>query len=250
MSELIYAVIPARGGSKGVPRKNVRSLGGYPLIAWSVAAARLCASVTRTFVSTDSDDIAAVAATYGAEVPFLRPAALSQDRSTDREFVMHALDWFREYEGREPDFLVHVRPTTPLRDAAKLDEAIRMMLDNATATGLRSVHPLAEPPHKMLRIVEGYLTGFFPDDPRPEYYNLPRQSFPTAYNPNGYVDVLRTSFVRSGESLHGTRMLAYVTPHAIEVDRPEDFEQLEFQLGREPSAVHAFLKANYPPVEI
>jgi CMP-N-acetylneuraminic acid synthetase len=155
------------------------------------------------------------------------------------------LSWLRQHEGSVPDLLVHLRPTTPLRDPDLLSEAIRMIAMNSTATALRSVHPLAESPHKFFQITDGYLTGFFPDDPRPEYYNLPRQSFPTAYQPNGYIDVVRTKFVESHESLHGTRMLAYVTPVCVEVDRPEDFEHLEFMLGRQPNPVHRFLQQTY-----
>lgn len=244
----VISIIPARGGSKGVVGKNVRPLGGYPLIAWSIAAAKLCGEIDRVVVSTDAENIADLARRYGAEVPFMRPSELAADRSPDRDFVIHALDWFQREKGEEPDFLVHLRPTTPLRDPLKIAEAVRMIKGDAAATALRSAHALAESPHKMLQVERGYLTGFFPDDPRPEYYNLPRQNFPTAYQPDGYVDILRSSFVRSGTSLHGIRMLAYITPFTVEVDRPEDFEHLEFKLGREPSAVHDYLRANFPAI--
>jgi CMP-N,N'-diacetyllegionaminic acid synthase len=244
----VIAIVPARGGSKGVVGKNVRPLGGYPLLAWSIVAAQLCPEIDRVLVSTDSPQIAELAKTYKADVPFMRPAEFAGDRSPDRDFVVHALDWFRVNEGAEPDFLVHLRPTTPLRDPFRMGEAVKMILADADATALRSAHALAESPHKMLQVENGYLTGFFPDDPRPEYYNMPRQNFPTAYQPDGYIDILRSSFVRSGESLHGTRMLAYVTPFTVEVDRPEDFDHLEFKLGREPSAVHDYLRANFPAV--
>ena len=116
-----------------------------------------------------------------------------------------------------------------------------MILADESATALRSAHALAESPHKMFQVENGYLTGFFPDDPRPEYYNLPRQVFPTAYQPDGYVDVLRTRFVRSGESLHGSHMLAYQTPFTVEVDRPEDFDHLEFILQRDGCALKPHL---------
>jgi CMP-N,N'-diacetyllegionaminic acid synthase len=245
----VIAIIPARGGSKGVVGKNIRPLGGYPLIAWAIAAARLTPEIGRVVVSTDAEHIAELARTYGAEVPFMRPAELAADRSPDRDFVIHALDWFRDNEGAEPEFLVHLRPTTPLRDAKSVGEAVRRIQADPSATALRSGHALAESPHKMLQVVDGFFTGFFPDDPRPEYYNMPRQLFPTAYQPDGYVDVLRTQFVRSGESLHGTRMLAYATPFTVEVDRPEDFEHLEYRLSREANAVYEYLRTHYPPTE-
>jgi CMP-N-acetylneuraminic acid synthetase len=237
----VIAVVPARGGSKGVKGKNVRLLGGHPLIAWSIVAAKQCPDIDRVVISTDSDEIARIAESYGAEVPFMRPAELAADRSPDRDFVIHALDWFRDNEGGEPGHLVHLRPTTPLRDPALMSDAIRKITATPGATALRSGHALAESPHKMLQVEDGYFTGFFPDDPRPEYYNLPRQSFPTAYQPDGYIDVLRTSFVRAGDSLHGTRMLACVTPFTVEVDRPEDFEHLEFILQRDGSPLLTML---------
>jgi CMP-N,N'-diacetyllegionaminic acid synthase len=237
----VVAIIPARGGSKGVKGKNVRLLGGHPLIAWSIVAGSACRGVDRVVVSTDSQEIADIARTYGAEVPFLRPAELAADKSPDRDFIIHALDWFRGNDGKEPDYLVHLRPTTPLRDPSLMADAIRTIATTPDATALRSGHALAESPHKMLQVVDGYFTGFFPDDPRPEYYNMPRQSFPSAYQPDGYIDVLKTSFVRSGMSLHGTRMLACVTPFTVEVDRPEDFEHLEFILHRDGSPLLALL---------
>ncbi len=243
--EAVLAVVPARGGSKGVVGKNVRLLGGFPLLAWSIAAAKLCPEIDRVVVSTDAPHVAELGRKYGAEVPFLRPPEFATDKSPDRDFVVHALDWFKANEGAEPQFLVHLRPTTPLRDPKLVGQAVRLIQEDTSATALRSAHALAESPHKMLQLVDGYLTGFFPDDPRPEYYNLPRQAFPTAYQPDGYVDILRTSFVRTHSSLHGTRMLGFVTPFTVEVDRPEDFEHLEFMLGREAHEVQAYLSSNF-----
>ena len=242
----IFAVIPARGGSKGVPKKNIKLLGGYPLIAFSIVAAKLCPEIERAIVSTDSREIADIAKSYGAEVPFLRPPELAQDDSPDIDFVRHALDWLETHEGSVPDFLVQLRPTTPLRDPALIDSAIRTIKSNAEATSLRSAHELPEPPQKMMGIRDGFLVGLFPDDPRPEYYDLPRQAFPPAYNPNGYVDIIKTSFVRGARSLHGPHILAFVTPMAAEVDCPEDFEYLEYLIGKKGHPLHEFLKANFP----
>lgn len=250
MRDRVYAIVPARGGSKGVKGKNIRPLGGYPLIAWSIAAARLCPLIDRVIVSTNSAEIANVADQFGGEVPFLRPEQFATDTSPDLDFVIHALDWLQDNEKTEPDYLVHLRPTTPLRDPNRLAEAIGMITNQPEATALRSGHALAKSPHKMLQVVENFFTGFFPDHPDKEYYNLPRQTFPVAYQPDGYVDILKSSFVRASTSLHGARMLAYITPFTVEVDRPEDFDHLEFILGREENPTHTFLKKNYPPLEI
>jgi CMP-N-acetylneuraminic acid synthetase len=226
------ALIPARAGSKGVPGKNIRRLAGVPLIAWSILAAKGCSSISRVVVSTDSREIADVALSFGAEVPFLRPAELAGDTSPDRAYTDHALDFFKS-EGREPDLIVLLRPTTPLREPEQLDAAVGLIAGSRDATSLRSVHALPEPPQKMMGIDNGWLIGLFPHDTRPEYYNLPRQSFPTAYQPNGYVDILTRAWLRSNPAgIFGPRVLAFVTAPAVEVDTPEAFELLEFQIAR------------------
>lgn len=244
-SQVTYAIIPARGGSKGVPRKNIRLLKGFPLIAYSIAAAKLSKHTERVIVSTESSEIAEIAQQYGAEVPFIRPAEFAQDRSPDIDFIQHAINWFAQHETIIPDLFVHLRPTTPLRDPLLIDQAIEEIIGNDKATALRSAHELAEPPQKMFAIDNGYLTGFFPDDPRPEYYNLPRQVFPKAYHPNGYVDIIRTDYVTKTGSLHGPRMLGFVTPVTIEIDNPEDFSQIEYTLDKGSHPLHDYLTQNY-----
>lgn len=243
-----WALIPARSGSKGVPKKNIRSLGGHPLIAYSIVAAKLSSKIERIILSTDSSEIAEMARSYGAEVPFLRPIELAQDHSSDLDFVRHALNWFEDHEGDLPDFLLHLRPTTPLRDPEVIDSAIEALKSNPTATSLRSAHEVSEPPQKMMGIQDGYLVGLFPGEPRPEYHNLPRQAFPPAYHPNGYVDILKTHFVKKGDSLHGSKILAFATPHTIEVDRLEDLERLEYVLEKQSHLLLDYLESHFASV--
>lgn len=223
---MILALVPARSGSKGVPGKNVAELGGHPLIAYSVRAGLLAQEVDRVVVTTDSREIADIAVAYGAEAPFLRPVELAHDTAMDEAYIRHALG-----ELGEAEMVVQLRPTTPLRDPARIDEAIRLLRERPDATGLRSVHPLAEPPQKMLGIEDGLLTGLFPHDPRQGYFNLPRQAFPPAYLPNGYVDVVLPPAMDSG-TLYGDRMLPLITEPVTEVDGPEDLQYLRFQLAR------------------
>lgn len=242
----IYAIIPARGGSKGVPKKNIALLGGHPLIAYSIIGAKLSSRIERVIVSTDSEEIAAIARKYGAEVPFLRPAELAQDKSTDADVFHHAVEWLKQNEGGVPDLMVQLRPTTPLREPVQIDCAIEELQKHPDATGLRSAHELAEPPHKMLQLnPEGFFEGFFPNDPRPEYYNLPRQMFPKAYHPNGYVDIIKADLFRKTHSLYGPKILGFITPFVIEVDTREDFERLEFQIQRTESVVGRYLNKNF-----
>ena len=225
---MITAIIPARFGSKKIPKKNIKPLGGYPLIAYSIIAAKRSKNIDRVIVSTDSQEIADIAKIYGAEVPFLRPRALAIDTSTDIEFISHFLEWHKKKEGSLPELLVHLRPTTPLREPSLIDKAIKALKNNDKASSLRSVHEMAESPRKAFEINNGFLVGMFPDDTRPEYYNLPRQSFPPAYHPNGYVDVLVPDFIMKHNNLHGPKILAFITPFSAEVDQPEDFEYLQF----------------------
>lgn len=243
---MITAIIPARAGSKGVPGKNIKLLAGYPLISFSIVAALLSSRIDRVVVSTDSEEIAAISRRFGAEVPFMRPPEFSSDRSPDRDFVLHALDWFGQNEGSQPDYLVHLRPTTPLRDPKLVDEAVGVFMSHAEATSCRSGHEAPESPYKwFMRNEAGYFYGFAGDDSRPGYSNLPRQAFPKVYIPDGYVDVLRTSFVLKSDDIHGERMLGYISPSCVEVDTREDFEFLEFCLQQNGGPLIEFLRSHF-----
>jgi len=243
---MIVGIIPARSGSKGVPKKNIKLLGGYPLIAYSIIASRLSSKIQRTVVSTDSQQFAEIALSYGAEVPFLRPKEISKDDSIDLEWVKHALEWFQTYGGYQPEYLVALAPPTPLRDPVLIDAAIDKIIQHNEATALRSVHQIGDSAYKFLGIKDGFLTGLFPDDPRPEYYDLPRQMFPPTYYPNGYVDILKSQAVMNSGKLHGAKVLPFLTPDIGDIDRPEDFDFIEFVLGKEKNPVYEYLKNNFP----
>src|SRR5512143_1233731 len=129
----VLALIPARGGSKGIPRKNIRPFGAFPLIAYSIAAARQADLVTRVIVSTDDVEIAGVARQYGAETPFMRPAELAADRTMDLPVFQQALDWLDQNEGYHPEIVLHLHPTSPVRPRGCLDQAIRQMLEHPEA---------------------------------------------------------------------------------------------------------------------
>lgn len=245
----IIALIPARGGSKGVPKKNVRLLKGYPLVAYSIAAAKLTKRIDRVVVSTESADIAEVSRRYGAEVPFLRPIEYAHDSAPDRDFVVHAIRWLEEHEGKASELLVHLRPTTPLRDPAVIDQAIIEISKYPNATCLRSAHPCPESPFKwFLKKDDGFFAGLQTNNDM-DALNRPRQMFPTVYVPDGYVDILKTDFIKSSVSIHGSRVLAFISPFCREIDSIEDFEMLEFQVQREGSPLLTYLKDNFSPEE-
>lgn len=238
----IVAIIPARSGSKGVPGKNIKLLGGHPLIAFSIAAAKMTPGIDRVIVSTDSAEYAAIAKKYGAETPFLRPADISDDKSTDIDLFLHSLNWFIENEKKVPEFLMHLRPTTPLRDPNIMQKAIELLHNKQEASSLRSGHLAPESPFKwFLKDELGYFKGLR-DDLTPEKVNLPRQSFPAVYMPDGYVDIVRSSCILNEGSLHGNNMLVFESPYCVEVDTKDDFDYLEFQLEKEGSLLLEFMK--------
>jgi len=242
----ITAIIPARGGSKGLHKKNIALLGGFPLIAYSIVAAKLSSGVDRTIVSTDSEEIREIALRFGAEVPFLRPSEFAQDDSPDSCVFRHAADWFKKNEGEVPDWMTQLRPTTPLREPGEIDRAIDRLKGCPKAEGLRSAHELVEPPHKMFQMTsEGYFEGFFPDDPRPDYWNLPRQMLPKAYSPNGYIDIIKTNQFLATGRLYGAKILGYITPRTVEVDTPEDLERLSDEVSRKGHFLLDYLKKQF-----
>jgi CMP-N,N'-diacetyllegionaminic acid synthase len=234
----MIAIIPARSGSKGVPGKNIKLLGRIPLFAFSIIAAKMMPSVSRVIVSTDSEEYAHIAKKYGAEVPFLRPKEISGDKSSDFDLFLHALDWFKENENLIPEYLLHLRPTTPIRNPQIMEEAVKLFFENKNlASSLRSGHPAPESPYKwFLKDDNNYFRGLR-EDLTPEKINQPRQSFPPVYVPDGYIDILKSSVIINENTLHGNKMLVFESPHCVEVDTIEDFKYLEYQIKNEGSPI-------------
>lgn len=225
------ALIPARGGSKSVPRKNIREVWGHPLIAYSIAAAKLSHAIERVIVSTDMEEIAEIARVYGAETPFLRPAEYARDDSPDIEFVQHAIQWLAEHEGKIPEYIVHIRVTTPLRNPRVVDEAIERIREDREATSLRSGHICVHPPYKWFRFDEtAYAKPLMPGMTCDEA-NLPRQGFPKVLIPNGYVDVLKPEHVIRTDLMHGDRMIGFITDEVPDIDSVMDLKKLEIYDG-------------------
>jgi CMP-N,N'-diacetyllegionaminic acid synthase len=224
----VMALIPARGGSKSVPRKNLLPVAGRPLIAYSIMHAKACPSITRIVVSTDDDEIAAVAKQFGADVPFKRPADAATDTATDFQVFRHALDWLAEREGYVPELVVHLRPTGPVREAALIERAVQLMLQNPEADALRSVGTAEQTPYKMWRIEDSFLRPLIELPGYPEAHSMPRQKLPTAYWQNGYVDIVRPRTIIELESMTGNVVLPFVVEGKIhELDYPDQIPALE-----------------------
>jgi len=245
MNEKIIGLIPARSGSKGINNKNISPLLEYPLIAYSIIASKMSNIINRTIVSTDSEIYYNIALRYGAEVPFLRPKQISKSDSLDIEYIQHCIEWLQEKEGFQPDYIVILAPTVPLRDPQLIDEAIQKIQKNNDATSLRSGHEIRESPYKLFGLKNEYFVGLFPDDSRKEYYNLPRQVFPPIYQPNSYVDIIKVKTLDNTDTLHGSRILSFITPDVGEVDRIEDIEYINYKLSTTNNPVYENLKRNY-----
>jgi N-acylneuraminate cytidylyltransferase len=226
MSPKIHAIIPARGGSKGIPRKNIKLLGGHPLLAYSIAACKMSENIDRIIVSTEDEEIAAIARQYGAEIPFMRPVEHSKDTSTDVDFLKH---FFKNIDAEE---VALVRPTTPLRNPYIMDEIVELYFaEKEEISGFRSVNQLNESPYKLFQVIEGRCRGFFKDfNGIKEYSNLPRQTFPMAYEANGHLDIVKKETVEKGTTF-GTEIGAHVGPSVIDIDSIEDFKYAEYQLA-------------------
>jgi N-acylneuraminate cytidylyltransferase len=236
MSDII-AIIPARAGSKSLVDKNIKYLSGHPLIAYSIAAAKLSKKIDRVIVSTDSQKYTEIAKQYGAEVPFIRPDKISIDTAIDRDFLIHAMNWFKENESSVPEYWVHLRPTTPLRSIEIIDNAINEIMQDNNATSLRSGHKAPESPLKWFVKSNYYFRGLVDG----EDYNLPKEAFEQVYIPDGFVDVVKSSFVMNNKEIHGDRIIGFESPVCTEVDSVEEFEYIQYQLDKNGSELLNYL---------
>ena len=225
---IALGIIPARGGSKSVPRKNLHPLLGQPLIAWSILSALRAPSLDRVIVSTDDGEIAVVAKRCGAEVPFLRPVEIAADETPDLPVFQHALRSLGEAEGYAPDVIVHLRPTQPLRTPEQIDQAVELWVTSG-ADCVKSVCPASEHPFKMYRLEGDRLAPYLDtDERRRRGPDVPRQSLEPVYLSAGVVDVIRREIVEAG-STEGQIVVPYfVDPSRyVNLDSLRDFEIAE-----------------------
>jgi len=226
----VLALIPARGNSKSIPRKNIRDLGGYPLITYSIAAGLQAVSVTRTIVSTDDEEIAAVARAYGAETPFLRPEEFSRDDTQDLPVFRHALEWLAENEDYHPDVVIQLRPTSPFRPPDLLDQAVKLLLEHPQADSVRGVVPSGQNPYKMWRVgTDGALRPLLTVDGIQEAYNAPRQELPDTYWQTGHIDAIRPPAILEKNSMSGDVILPlFIDPaYTVDIDTLLDWQRAE-----------------------
>lgn len=223
----MIAIIPARGGSKGLPGKNVRPLNGKPLIAYAIEEALKAKHIDRVVISTDDDEIAKVAVQYGAELPFMRPAELASDTAMAIDNYIYTVNRLEKESGTSIDAFVVLQPTSPLRIAEDIDGAIELFKEkeaDSVISYTQEAHPISW--HKYLDE-----DGRFVDILESNINN--RQANRTSYYPNGAVYVFRSSMIRD-RKYYTEKSYAYVMPRirSVDIDFIEDFEYAEFLLKR------------------
>jgi CMP-N,N'-diacetyllegionaminic acid synthase len=207
-------------------------------VAHAVEQSRASQSISRTIVSTDDQEIAAVARQYGAEVPFLRPSAISGDLATDLELFTHLLGWLRDHEGTLPDICVHLRPTYPVRHVADIDHMVAVLASRPELDSVRSVVLSEETPFKMwFRGNEGLLTPVVTSDIA-DAWNLPRQQLPRTYIQNAAIDVVWSRVILEQRSMTGTAIHGYVMNENLDIDTEADLARAADRLPGRASSHH------------
>lgn len=221
----VLALIPARGGSKGVPGKNIRPAGGKPLIAWTIEASRASRYVDRTILSSDDPAIAAVAMQFGCEVPFMRPAELATDKADSMGVVRHALTALSE----RYDCMVLLQPTSPLRAASDIDAALELYVDSGATTCVSVCEPDKHPYWMLKMDADGSVQQLFP----PEEIPTRRQDAPQVFALNGAIYVAPADFLAGGGDFITAGTIGYVMPkdRSFDIDTELDLRLADFLLA-------------------
>jgi len=223
----ILAVIPARGGSKGLPGKNIKLLNGKPLIAWSIIEAKKSIYIDRTIVSTDSQEIADVAKEFGADVPFLRPDELARDSSSSADALLHAVN-FLESQGDKFDFIVLIEPTSPLREVKDIDEPLKQLVDHESAKAVVSICKLeSEHPDFAMFLRSNGLTSPFLGEGG--IIAKRRQDLKDLYFPDGTIYISDIDFLKLRKTVYHEFTLGFPVARYkhFEVDEAMDMVIME-----------------------
>ncbi len=230
MSKTILGIITARGGSKGIPRKNIKDLYGKPLIAYTIDAAKTSGVFSRVIISTDDEEIAGVTKQYGAEVPFIRPSELAQDTTPHLPVLQHAVSWMREHENFVPDYVMILQPTSPMRQAFHIKEAAELLeKTNADSVVSVSAIPAHYNPHWQFEIDPDNRMKIFTGEPFAKIVKR-RQELPKTYTRNGAIYIFKTELLfRPDPTFYGNDVRAYVMDekYNINIDGPEDWVMAE-----------------------
>ncbi|MDE2589138.1 MAG: acylneuraminate cytidylyltransferase family protein [Patescibacteria group bacterium] len=214
----ILAIIPARGGSKGIPMKNIQKLAGKPLIEYTISAAKKSKKLNRILVSTDNEKIARISRSLGAEVPFMRPKKLARDNSTGFDVIKYILKSLSS-QGYVPNIIVILQPTSPLRTTSMIDRSIEI-LKNSNATSILSVSKVKFHPYSSFWHNGKYLKPFRQDFEN----NSLRQKKPDLYHPTGAIYTFWMETIKKYDSIYGPRIKPMIVPHEVNVDIDSPFD--------------------------
>ena len=227
----VLAIVPARGGSKGIPKKNIRDFAGFPLISYAITAGLRSEYVTRVVVSTDDEEIAGVAKKWGADVPFMRPKEIAEDHTTDLPVLIHCLDWLEKNENYIPDIVVWLRPTSPIRPKWCVDRAVSLLLQHPDGDSVRGVVKAGQNPFKMWKLNEnsGQMEPILDLPGVDEPYNAPRQLLPPIYWQTGHIDAIWVKTIKEKQSVTGDILFPLIIPekYIVDIDFPEDWPDAE-----------------------
>lgn len=225
----ILGVITARGGSKGIPGKNIKELGGKPLIAYSIDVGHKSKLITDLIVSTDDAEIAKVAKTCGASVPFMRPAELSSDDIPHLPVMQHAIREMEKEKGVVYDFCVILQPTSPLRIPEDIDETLRKLITSGAESAVTVIRVDSGHPIKIKKLDGDRVLPYV----IPEEEGMRRQDLPVAYRRSGAVYAMRRDVIMEKNRLYGDHIVGYETPkgRSIDIDEPVDMVVAEYMLG-------------------
>lgn len=227
-NKTILSIIPARKGSKGILNKNIKELGGKPLISWTIIEAKKSKFIDRLIITTDSDEIAKIGREEGAEIPFIRPAEISQDNSTATEVILHTLQWFYKND-KSYDYFIYLQPTSPLRKVDQIDQALKLIISDERSDSLVSVSAPSKHPYWMKRINNnGFLEDFFKTD---KLYNN-RQELPQVYTVNGAIYISKWDVFLEDNSFYKGNCLPFIIEgnSSIDLDTIDDWNYAEYMI--------------------
>tara|TARA_B100000925_G_C21963042_1_gene454268 strand:- start:512 stop:1267 length:756 start_codon:yes stop_codon:yes gene_type:complete len=230
MKKLIHALIPARGGSKGIKDKNIIDILDKPLISWTINFSKACKYIDNIYVSTDSKKIKEISVQCGADVPYLRPKEISGDKSLDIEFIKYHINWLKNNDMEIPYAIVHLRTTGPGRCISDINKAIQIIKNDSSLSGLRSVALSKLTPYKMWKIKDNIINPLIDDEVK-ELHSLPRQDLPRVFWQNGYIDIIKPETVMKENSMVGKNCFGLITSdEVIDLDYLTDIPEIEKML--------------------
>jgi len=224
----IVTVIPARGGSKSIPLKNIQLLNQKPLISYSISYSQQCPLVSHTVVSTDSKRIAEIAKEFGADAPFIRPAEIAQDDTQDFPVIQHALEQLESIYKTRIDAIAWLRPTSPLRPEGLIERALEILQLNPSCSSVRSVVKSAEHPYRQWLINDGLIESVVKETGVKEPYNMPRQSLPDVYFQSGDLELVKRDTIVRG-SISGDKVMPLIIDRSemLDIDHFDDLKNAE-----------------------